>query len=214
MLVQEMCSMANIRCLVVDGYVKNYPEDINNKPDEINHSWNVVQLGQSPEEWYFIDAAKASGYVDKKNTVFTKRFTSEYFFPGKTLFNLDHFPDNKAWQLGGGPKGLNEFYAMPVICNAAYTYGLQKPSPMNGFIKTKTKNTTSFSFSYNGSIPITGISLIMGEGNKQLKPVPINFTDNGGTISFNYQFKKDDSFPLRIMVDGKELMQYYMEVSE
>ena len=71
-----MCSQANIRCLSVDGYVKNFPEEINDIPDEINHSWNVVQLGLSPEEWYYVDAAKGSGYLDKKRSVFTKKFTS------------------------------------------------------------------------------------------------------------------------------------------
>ena len=37
-LFQEMCSMGNIRCLVVDGYVKHSTEDINNRADEPNHS--------------------------------------------------------------------------------------------------------------------------------------------------------------------------------
>src|SRR6218665_926501 len=57
-LFQEMASIANIRCLVVDGFVKNNVEDINAPADEINHSWNVVQLGQSPDSWYVVDAAK------------------------------------------------------------------------------------------------------------------------------------------------------------
>src|SRR5688572_17444756 len=51
LLVQEMSSMANIRCLSVDGYVKNFPEEFNEKPDESNHSGNVNKLGQSPEQW-------------------------------------------------------------------------------------------------------------------------------------------------------------------
>jgi transglutaminase/protease-like cytokinesis protein 3 len=100
-LFQEMSSLANIRCLVVDGYVKANTDDINSPSDESNHSWNVVQLGLSPDQWYFVDVAKASGYTDKKMSSFTREFTSNYFFPDKALFNLDHFPDNDAWQLGG-----------------------------------------------------------------------------------------------------------------
>ena len=213
-LIQEMCSMANIRCLVVDGYIKNNPEEINNKPDEINHSWNVVQLGQSPEEWYYVDAAKASGSLDKKMTGFTKLFTSEYFFADKALFNLDHYPDNSAWQLGGDQKSLKEFYALPVIGNIAYTYGLQKPTPLTGHIKTKITNSVSFSFLYNSSKPITEISIIMGDERRQSKPEPMNFTDNGGVVKFSYKFKKADSFPVRITVDGKDLLQYYVDVEE
>lgn len=214
LLVQEMCSMANIRCLTVDGYVKSKAEEINNKPDEINHSWNVVQLGQSPEQWYYIDAAKASGFTDIKMTVFTGQFTSEYFFADKSLFNLDHFPDNDAWQLGPGPKNLKEFYALPVISNAAYTYGLQKPLPMNGYIKTKIKTTTIFSFIYNNTIPIKNIFLVMGEEKKLFKPEPMNFKDNNGVISFSFQFKRADTYPVRIVADDKELLQYFVEVEE
>ena len=152
--------MANIRCLTADGYVKNNANDINNKIDEINHTWNVVQLGQSPEQWFYIDAAKASGFTDAKMTSFTKLFTSEYFFADRALFNLDHFPDNAAWQLGAGPKSLKEFYSLPVISNAAYKYGLQKPKPINGYVKTKANANTAFSFTYNDSIPIKNIFLI------------------------------------------------------
>ncbi len=214
LLVQEMCSMANIRCLTLDGYVKKNADDINNKADEINHSWNVVQLGMSPEQWFYIDAAKASGFMDNKMSFFTKSFTSEYFFADKLLFNLDHFPDNSAWQLNGGPKSLKEFYSLPVISNAAYIYGLQKPTPLNGYIKTKIKNTTGFSFVYNNTVPIKNIFLIMGEEKKQWKPEPMNFIDNNGVISFSFQFKKADIYPVRIVADDKELLQYYIEVDE
>ncbi len=213
-LIQEMCSMANIRCLTVDGYVKNYTEEINNLSDDINHSWNVVQLGQSPEEWYYIDAAKASGYTDKKFSTFTREFTSEYFFANKTLFNLDHFPDNSAWQLGPGPKSKKEFYALPVFSSAAYIYGLQKPQPVTGFLKVKTKNTTTFSFPHTSNATIASITLVTGDEKKQEKAQAMNFTDNGSVITFNHQFKKEDTYPVRIVADGKVLVQYFAEVSE
>ncbi len=214
LLVQEMCSQANIRCLVVDGYIKNNAEDINNKADEINHSWDVVQLGQSPDKWYYVDAAKASGYLDKKMTTFTKQFTSEYFFADKKLFNLDHYPDNSAWFLDGEQKSLKEFYALPVIGNTAYVYGLQKPMPITGLIKAKLSNTINFSFNYNASKTISTISLVMGSGNRELKPEPMNFTDNGGSVKFSYKFKKADSFPMKVMVDGKVLLEYFVEIED
>jgi hypothetical protein len=206
--------MANIRCLSVDGYVKNWAEDINNPSDEINHSWNVVQLGQSPEEWFYIDAAKASGYTDKKYSIFTKEFTSQYFFADKTLFNMDHFPDNSAWQLGGGPNSKKEFYALPVFSNTAYRFGLQRPQPGTGYIKTKTKNTTIFSFPHKIPVTISAVTLVTGDEKRQDKPQPMNFTDNGGVITFTHQFKKEDTYPVRIIADGKVLVQYYVEVSE
>ena len=65
-LVQEMMSRVNIRCLTVDGYVKRNAGDIGNPPDEFNHAWNVVQLGQSADEWYYVDAFMAAGSIDSK----------------------------------------------------------------------------------------------------------------------------------------------------
>jgi len=213
-LFQEMCSMANIRCLTVDGYVKNYAEDINNPLDEFNHSWNVVQLGQSPEEWNYVDVAKASGYADKKLSTFTREFTSEYFFASRTLFNLDHYPDNQSWQLGSGPKNIKDFYALPVIANAAYIYGLGKPQPSAGLIKSKTKNTITFNFPHTNNVTIESLQLVTGEEKKQEKAVALNFTDDGRTITFTHQFKKEDSYPVKIIADGKVLVEYYAEIKE
>lgn len=213
-LYQEMASIANIRCLVVDGYIRNGIEDLNSPPDEINHSWNVVQLGQSPDSWYVLDAAKASGSMDKKMTVFTKKFTGGYFFTDKTLFNLDHFADNDAWQLGPGPKSIKEFYSLPIIGQAAYEYVLKKPTPASGYIKTKTKGKVNFTLPISSGATIENVSLLIGEGRKLQKPEPMNFSNSGGAIVFSYQFKTEDTYPVKILVDGKDLLEYMVESTE
>ena len=212
-LFQEMSSLANIRCLAVDGYVKNSIDDLNNPADEINHSWNVIQLGPSPDRWYFVDVARASGTLDKKMTLFVKDFTSAYFFANKTLFNLDHYPDNGAWQLGGGPKSLKDFYNLPVFYNAAYLYNVRKPTPATGFIKTKTKAKTNFSIPF-GAAGASTVELAIGDGRKQQKPEAMNFNLSAGAIVFNYQFKTADTYPVRVIVDGKTVLEYMVEVSE
>lgn len=212
-LFQEMSSLANIRCLVVDGYIKATIEDLNAPADEINHSWNVIQLGASPDKWFFVDVALASGTLDKKMTTFKKDFTSAYFFASKPLFNLDHYPDNGQWQLGGGPKSLKEFYSLPVFYNAAHLYNIRKPTPANGFIKTKTKAKTNFSIPY-GAPGVSNVSLVIGDSRKQQKPEAMNFTASAGSIVFNYQFKTADTYPVKIVVDGKTVLEYMVEVSE
>ena len=49
-LFQDMCSSANIRCLTPDGFVKTTTGQIEDTKTDINHSWAVVQLGQSPDD--------------------------------------------------------------------------------------------------------------------------------------------------------------------
>lgn len=214
LLVQEMCSYAKIRCLSVDGYVKNFATEINEKADEKNYSWNVVQLGQSPETWYYIDACHASGFIDKKFTTFTKQFTSQYFFAEKKLFNLVYFPDNMAWQLGGGINNVKQFYALPIFGNYAIALEMTKPSPFTGLIKTTIAKPVLFSFSINNDNTINKISILIGDEKKKQKEEPMNFDNNSGNIKFSYTFKKEDTFPIQIVVDGKVVLQYIVEVTE
>jgi hypothetical protein len=91
---------------------------------------------------------------------------------------------------------------------------LQKPSPLNGYIKTKVKATVNFSFIYNSKIPIKNIFLQMGEEKKQWKPEPMNFKESNGVVSFSYAFKIADTYPVRVIADGKELLQYFVEVED
>ena len=216
LLVQEMCSYAKIRCLSIDGYVKNNAEEINAKAEEKNYSWNVVQLGKSPETWYYIDACRGSGYLDSKYTVFTKEFTSQYFFTDKRLFNLVYYPDNMAWQLGGenNVKSLNAYYQLPIISNYAVALEMRKLAPLTGLIKTKINIPINFSFTINNENNISKISLLKISGKKLGKEEAMNFTNDAGQITFNYQFKKEEEFQLRVMVNGKVLLQYLVEVLE
>ena len=214
-LYQEMSSMANIRCLTVEGYIKHSSVDINNPADEINHSWVVVQLGKTPTEWYYIDAASGAGYTINDLKDFVPSFTSEYFFAEKSLFDLSHFPDNMAWQLGGkGPETKKEFYSLPVVGNSAFSLGVSNLKPLTGYIKTKTKVPVFFSFNTSTESTISTVTLVAGDDKHLSKPVPMNFKNSGGSISFSYQFKREDTFPVRIVVDGKVVAEYMIESTE
>ncbi len=213
LLFQEMCSYVKIRCLSIDGYLKTFADEINEPASETNHSWNVVQLGQSPESWYYVDACRASGFLDDKMLIFTKSFTSAYFFADKNLFNLDHYPDNTAWQLGKGPGGIKSFYALPVISREAYALGMGKPLPESGFIRAKVDKPVDFSFPYNGE-KIAFIKLKIGNGKSQKLTPPMNFTTDGDVIKFSYSFKEADEFPLAVMVDDRALVNYKVQIVE
>ena len=213
-LFQEMASQAGIRCLIVDGYFKSKTDNINNKEDESNFSWNVVQLGTSPNEWYYVDPANGSGYLDLKQTIFTHSFNSEYFFPDKYVFNLDHFAKNTSWILGDGPKSLKDFYALPLIKKGSYEFVLSKALPSLGFIKAKLNTPFKFNLRFNNNKSLNDITVVLGEGSKQTKPERINFELKNDEIYFYYKFKKEDTFPFTILVDGKEILTYLVEISE
>jgi len=213
-LFQDMCSVAKIRCLTVDGYIKKTVEDINNVPDELNHTWAVIQLGQSPEAWYYVDPEWGSGYVDDKATVFTKKFDDRYFFANKMLFNLQHFPDNMAWQLGNsGPKSVKDFFAYPIVKRDAIEYNLTSCMPQEGLIKANTKKAVAFNLKVAANTKIDIVSLQLGTGKKS-RTKTVDYSVNNGIISFSYKFDEEDSYPVSVLINNKPVLGYFAEISE
>ena len=210
-LFQDMCSSADIRCLTVDGFVKNNAEQINDPATDINHTWAVVQLGESPDEWYYVDPAWGSGYPDAEMKNFTKAFTDAYFFSEKAIFNLQHYPDNLAWKLGSAPKNKKDFYSLPVIKVVAQEMGMKKFSPNDGILKAKLTKAVNFNYTFNAKGDITSVKLIIKD-RKKIVTKDMTFTFSGGQLSFTYKFEQEGIFPVTVLVNDKELMTYSVDV--
>jgi hypothetical protein len=212
-LFQDLCSAIGIRCLTVDGYMKHGIDDINIKPEAPNHTWNVVQLGQTKEEWYYIDVCLGSGYTDKDQKIFTKSFNDDYFFANKPTFNLQCFPDNIAWQLNSGPKSLKDFSAMPVIKPAAYQFHITNFAPLEGLSKAKTGKPVKFTLYTIDQDSINVMSLKIGTEKKYIEK-QVSFGQGNGIISFTYTFDEANGYPIAILINGKEVLDYSVEVSD
>ena len=212
-LFQDMCSVVKIRCLTVDGYFKNNVEQINQKPDDFNHTWDVVQLGESQETWFYVDPTLGSGFTDDKVTVFTKAYNDAYFFADRTIFNYQHLPDNHAWLLGPGTKSTGTFFSLPLVKNAAYEFGISNFSPADGFIKTNIKKAVSFSFKASGSSAIDIVALAIGEDKKK-KIKTVDYTFSGGVIRFSYKFEEENSYPVTVLINNKPVLGYLVEANE
>lgn len=210
-LFQDMCSSADIRCLTVDGFIKTNTQQIGDKGTEINHSWAVVQLGQSPETWYYVDPAMGSGYADAELKTFTKYYTPAYFFTDKETFNLQHFPDNEAWKLGSGPKSKKDFFEMPIVKVAAVEMGIKKMSPNDGILKVKANKPVKFSFTIKSTEEIGKVELATGE-KKKYKVEEIQYSNSASSLSFTYKFQDENAYPVTVLVNGKEFITYYVEV--
>ena len=210
-LFQDMCSSADIRCLTVDGFVKNNTTQIGEKGTEINHSWAVVQLGESPETWFYVDPAMGSGYGDAEMKVFTPYYTDAYFFTEKETFNLQHYPDNEAWKLGPAPKNKTDFFELPVVKVAAVQFGIKKLSPNQGKMKVKANKAVKFSFTLKSTEDITKVELGVGE-KKKYKVEEIQYSNSASVLSFTYKFEDANAGNVTIFVNGKQFALYYVEV--
>lgn len=212
-LFQDMCSAVKIRCLTVEGYAKYNTEQINEKPDAFNHTWAVVQLGQSPDTWYYVDPTWGSGYTDEKMTTFTKAYNDGYFFADRSIFNYQHFPDNETWQLGPGPKNETTFFSLPLVKGAAYEFKIGKFTPSSGFIKAKLNSPVSFNIKLNTSADIDIVSLEIGTGKKK-KTKTVDHIFTKGSIIFNYAFDQADTYPVTLLINNKPVLGYMVEVNE
>jgi transglutaminase/protease-like cytokinesis protein 3 len=212
-LFQDMCSVVKIRCLTVDGYGKRLVEEIGEKPDQFNHTWAVVQLGQSQEDWHYIDPTWGSGYTDEKVLVYTKKYNDNYFFANKTIFNYHHFPDNTAWLLGVGSKSVKEFLQWPVVQNAAYDFGIANFLPLNGKINAKVNMPISFSFKINTDIPIQIVAIEYGD-NKKKKLKTVDYKQSGSTISFTYKFDAEEMYTVNVLINNAPILGYLVQVTE
>jgi len=212
-LFQDMCSVVKIRCLTVDGYAKYNTEQINEKPDEFNHTWAVVQLGQSPDTWYYVDPTWGSGYTDDKMTKYTKAYNDDYFFADRTIFNFQHFPDNGAWQLGPGPKSVSSFLSLPLVKSAAYEFRISKVMPDDGFIKASLNKAVAFNIRLTSSSDIDLVALEIGE-NKKKKIKTVDYSYSRGILVFNYKFDVEDTYPVTVLINNKPVLGYLVEVNE
>ena len=210
-LFQDMCSSANIRCLTADGFIKTNAEQVEDTKTEINHSWAVVQLGQSPEEWFYVDPTFGSGYTDADYKIFTKSFNDAYFFADKTIFNLQHYPDNEAWKLGPAPKSKKDFYALPLIRSAAYEFKLTGLYPPNGRIHLQARKLQTLGFKLDSAAIISKVTLLIQE-HKKSRQEDVIYSVDKGLINITCKFDQSGSYPVTVVVNGKELVTYMVEV--
>ena len=180
---------------------------------ELNHSWAVVQLGQSPDTWHYVDVALGTGSLDETQKVFVKSFSDKYFFADKAIFNWQHFPDNEAWKLAAAPKTKKDFLTLPIIKTAAFDYSLKSFLPAQGFVKAKLKAPVAFKFVLGGGDEIKTVTIKYGDV-KKIKTVDIPFTYAGGTLSFTNKFNVDDDFAVTILINNKEFIVYRFLVEE
>ncbi|MEY4702179.1 MAG: hypothetical protein RIR96_76 [Bacteroidota bacterium] len=213
-LYQEMCSQCNIRCLVVDGFVKYNTEQFDEIPEQVNASWNVVQLGNTPSEWYYVDAFKSAGFSDPKWTTFYPEFSDVYFFPNKEIFNLEHYPDNTAWLLSRGPSGLKDFIGKPITGRASYENGLAGFFPDKGKCKAKLNQKFRFSLRLQSLQESSRVELKISEGNKPAQTINANLEGEGNDYFIDHIFKKEAEYKVTVLMNGKELITYLIEVEE
>ena len=82
-LVKEMCRIAGINAVIIEGFVKGDRGNIENE----EHAWSAVKINNN---WYLLDATWGAD-----NGFFSKK----YFLPDPSVFQENHLPHDPLWQL-------------------------------------------------------------------------------------------------------------------
>ena len=76
-LIEYLCLKSGLEAKIIIGNLKSDPSEIGVLPNELNHAWNVVKIGN---DWKFIDATLAAGFISLKTNSFKFYFNDSYFF--------------------------------------------------------------------------------------------------------------------------------------
>lgn len=206
-LIKEMCYLANIESVIVNGYGRSVVSNINNLEVE-NHSWNAVKLNN---KWYLCDATWSSGYINEIGS-FVKEYNDGYFLADPILFAKSHYPSEKKWQLVS-PVSANEFTAAPLIYGETFRHHILITSPSEMELNKAKKEEITFSFSTTKKIATSRIALVYYVGNKELKCTIYDIKNKDGQVSFKYTFKNKGFYDTHLKIDKDIVASYIVRVN-
>lgn len=208
-LLQEFCTINDIRCLKIDGYAKYGVYDIENGISEINHAWNIVQLGKTESEWYNVDVCWAAGIADNEMTKFEKRYTKEWFFTDKNVFSYTHLARIAEWRMANKSITLKQYNKLPVIREGYVKYGGIRFTPIEGTTKVKTEGKFIITLTMQKASEVSKVELKLSDA-KGAKKEQAVFTTSGNTITITIPNKEGQEIPVYVYLNDYLTLGYYV----
>ncbi|MBI2809703.1 MAG: transglutaminase [Candidatus Melainabacteria bacterium] len=109
-LLAALADAINEKIIVVVGNARD-----RSNPDKLNagsgHAWNAARIRG---RWYLLDSCWDSGSVSRE-AGFKKGYRTDYLLPPAEVMIVDHFPEEKSWQLLSKPLSQGEFLRLPML---------------------------------------------------------------------------------------------------
>ncbi|WP_418513952.1 transglutaminase domain-containing protein [Corallibacter sp.] len=204
-LVKELCFLADIECVIVDGYGRSVSANVE-ALDFANHSWNAVKLNN---KWYLCDATWSSGF--SINTNFIKDYNDGYFLTDPILFAKNHFPLNKKWFLNDSLANT-KFTPQAIVYGETFKHKIIPTHPKTLNVTTKKDEALHFSFKTLASTSQDDIELIYFIGLKEHAFKIENFQINDNNISFSNSFKHKGNYDVHLKIDNSIVATYTVSV--
>jgi transglutaminase/protease-like cytokinesis protein 3 len=91
-LFNQMCRLASIESVEINGYSKGYGYD-EKKGASLDHAWNAVKIGN---RWYLMDVTWDAGYLE--GYAFIRSYSTYYLFLDSEPFRYTHLPAENKYQ--------------------------------------------------------------------------------------------------------------------
>lgn len=208
-LFQEFCTANDIRCLKIDGYAKYSVFDLENPVTAINHTWNIVQLGKTPDKWQNVDVSWAAGTANIDMSKFTKRYTDAWFFTDKNVFSYTHFARIDEWRMANKTMKIKEFNKLPVIREGYVKFGGAKFTPADGITKVKEGGKFIITIQLTKASEITKVDLQLSD-DKNAKKEPAIFTQKGNILTITIPNKEGDEIPVYVFLNDFFTLGYFV----
>lgn len=184
-----------IESTIVFGNLRSDPSQIGEMPNVTNHAWNVVKIDNN---WKFVDATLAAGFVSSKTNSFKFYFNDAYFFTSPERFFLNHYPADEKWLLVG--KSKKDFAKLPLFFGDYFANNFSIIKPESGVCFSK--DTKDLSFIING---LEGNDLVQYLSSLDSKKVYLKLENNS---KFNISILgKENSF-IYLFINGKIIAMY------
>ncbi|WP_299278618.1 hypothetical protein [uncultured Psychroserpens sp.] len=207
-LIKELCFLANLDCVIVDGYARTIDSNIK-KLESPNHSWNAVNLGG---KWYLSDATWSSGYI-KSGNVFVRDYNEGYFLADPILYAKSHYPLNKKWLLDDSLIN-SKFVAGPLVYAETFKQHITPlyPKKMNVDINKNTE--ISFSFKSENPISNKKIALVKINRTHETSLTISDLKNENGLISFKHLFKHRGTHDVHLKINNDIVATYTIHVNK
>ena len=207
-LIKELAFLANIECVIVDGYGRTVNSNIE-KLEMANHSWNAVKLDN---KWYLCDATWSSGYTDSDNS-FISDYNDGYFLASPLLFSKSHYPIDKKWLLNSTL--TNPFFIdAPLVYAETFKHKVIPVSPSKMNIEVNKNTAVNFEFKTLKQNTSDKISLIHFLKNNESDFPIFDIKTENGIIKFKSEFNALGFYDVHLKIDDDIVATYTIKVKK
>lgn len=207
-LYKEMCDISNLKCEVVDGYIRDATrmENISVFFKGTSHAWNIIELNN---EKAIVDATWGLAKTVEVNSskIFERDRIDFFFNPSPELLSFTHYPRKKKWLLTKKSK-------LQFVRQVGFYSGFNRIIDNVKFFPNKiNQRKDKITFIFNGNLK--DFDLRIANEKTSLKPITtVKNNDNTVTITFDiskikrntyfdltyHEFKDDEFTPTELLL--------------